>query len=88
MTTPQVEAVARVLAEWNPLGDAAKKVTDLDGYRVEAADIVFGLKIRGDSVSLEKHVMDVLNQAFELKLDPQSCAGPAKKIAAVLAEKD
>jgi hypothetical protein len=58
MSTPQVEAVAKLLAEWNPLGDAAKKITDLDGYRVEAADIVFGLKVRGDSVSPEKHVMD------------------------------
>lgn len=88
MGTPQVEAVAKLLAEWNPLGDAAKKITDLDGYRVEAADIVFGLKVRGDSVSPEKHVMDVLNQAFGLKLDLQSCVGPAKKITAVLAEKD
>jgi hypothetical protein len=88
MSNPQIEAVARVLTEWNPLGDAAKKVTDLDGYRVEAADIVFGLKVRGDSVKPEKHVMDVLNQAFGLRLDLQSCVGPAKKISAVLAKKD
>ncbi|MDO8311402.1 MAG: DUF1871 family protein [Sideroxyarcus sp.] len=88
MSTPQVEAVARILAEWNPLGDGAKKITDLDGYRVEAADIVFGLKMRGDSVKPERHVMEVLNQAFGLKLDLQSCVGPAQKISAVLAKKE
>jgi hypothetical protein len=46
----QVDAVARVLAKWNPLGAAAQGVPDLDGYRIEATDIIVGLKIRGQSV--------------------------------------
>lgn len=36
----KIEAVARVLLEWNPLGDDAQRVHDLDGYRTEAIDIL------------------------------------------------
>ncbi|MBP8283325.1 MAG: hypothetical protein KAX46_05350 [Chromatiaceae bacterium] len=44
MNEEKITAVANVLAQWNPLGEGAKNVEDLDGYRVEAADIIFGLK--------------------------------------------
>ena len=32
--------VANVLEEWNPLGEAANTVEQLDGYRYEAIDII------------------------------------------------
>lgn len=41
MNEEQVDAVAKVLAKWNPLGAAAKEAPDLDGYRIEAGDIIF-----------------------------------------------
>ena len=84
MNEEQVNAVARVLAKWNPLGTAARKVPDLDGYRIEAGDIIFGLKIRGRSVKAEQFVADVLNQAFDLSLDAKSCVPYAKEIVAIL----
>ena len=46
MNEEQVIAVANILARWNPLGEGARDVTDLDGYRVEAADIIIGLRKR------------------------------------------
>ena len=79
-----VTAVAKVLAKWNPLGIAAQEVPDLDGYRIEAGDILFGLKIRGRSVKAEQFVADVLNQAFDLSLDAKSCAPHVKGIVAIL----
>ena len=32
MEQREIEEVARVLLDWNPLGDAAQNVSDLDGY--------------------------------------------------------
>lgn len=84
MNEEEITAVASVLARWNPLGEGARSVEDLDGYRVEAADIIFGLKVRGNSVKPERLVMEVLNQAFDLSLTPQSCIVPAQEIAAIL----
>jgi len=86
MNEEHVAAVADVLARWNPLGDEAKDVADLDGYLVEAADIIFALKTRGKSAKPERLVMTVLNQAFDLTLDAQSCQAPAREIAAILAK--
>jgi hypothetical protein len=88
MNEEQITAVASVLAQWNPLGEGAKNVADLDGYRVEATDIIFGLKVRGNSVKAERFVMDVLNQAFDLSLTPQSCIAPAQAISAILGRKE
>jgi hypothetical protein len=84
MNEEKITAVASVLAQWNPLGESARDVADLDGYRVEAADIIFGLKVRGNSVKPERLVMEVLNQAFDLSLTPQSCIVPAQEVVAVL----
>lgn len=88
MTEEQITAVANVLALWNPLGEGARNVADFDGYRVEAADIIFGLNIRERSVKPERIVMEVLNQAFDLSLTPQNCIVPAKEITAILDKKD
>ena len=68
----EIEEVAKILNEWNPLGDDAKTIEDLDGYRTEASDIIFNLK------------MEVLNQAFDLNLTKKECLGPTQKIINVL----
>ena len=87
MTEEQIAAVAQVLARWNPLGEAARNIEDLDGYRVEAADIIFGLKMPGNAAKPERFVMDVLNQAFDLTLTPRSCTAAAQEIVAILGKK-
>ncbi len=80
----QVDAVARVLAKWNPLGAAGQGVPDLDGYRIEATDIIVGLKIRSQSVRAEAFIARILNEAFDLSLDAKSCVPYAKEIVAIL----
>ncbi|MDD5250142.1 MAG: hypothetical protein PHY45_14245 [Rhodocyclaceae bacterium] len=84
MNEEQITAVAHILAQWNPLGDGARSVEGLDGYRTEAVDIISGLKIRGNSVKPERLLMEVLNQAFGLGVTPQSCVAPAQEIARIL----
>jgi hypothetical protein len=80
----QISKVAAVLAEWNPLGSRADSVSDLDGYRIEAIDIMMARRIWGSSVALEETVSDILNQAFDLSLKPSDCVASAKKIRLIL----
>jgi len=34
-----IGAIASILDEWNPVGERAASMSDLEGYRVEAEDI-------------------------------------------------
>ena len=84
MDEAQISKVAAVLAEWNPLGSRANSVSDLDGYRIEAIDIIMARRIWGNSIALEETVSDILNQAFDLTLKPSECVAPARKIQLIL----
>ena len=75
----EIEEVAKILNEWNPLGDDASKIIDLDGYRTEATDIIFHLSIIKNRANTENIVMEVLNQAFDLSLTKPECDGPTQK---------
>ena len=86
MDPKQIEAVMRILSDWNPLGAAAAKVPDLDNYRIEAIDIIavsgFG---RMTQSTVDGAVFQVINQAFELSLTKEECSAPAIAIYSVLA---
>ena len=45
MVDYEAEEVAKILNEWNPLGDDAKTIKDLNDYRTEAMDIISSLEI-------------------------------------------
>jgi hypothetical protein len=80
----KIEAVARVLLEWNPLGDDAQRVHDLDGYRTEAIDIFSEWPERANSKRAARIVMEMLNGALNLSLDLAECSDAAKKISEIL----
>ena len=80
----EIDEVAKILTEWNPLGDDAKKIKDLNGYRTEAIDIIFNLKINKNRANAKNIVMEVLNQAFNLNLTENECFGSTQKILNVL----
>ena len=84
MEQREIEEIAKVLAEWNPLGAAADDVHDLDGYRTEAIDIISVLRTIPHPPALATIVMQVLNEAFDLSLTPRECSAPAQKISAIL----
>lgn len=84
MDEAQISKVAAVLEEWNPLGSSAATISDLDGYRFEAIDIIMAVRIWGSSIAIEERVSDILNQAFDLSLKPSECVVPAKKIQRIL----
>ena len=82
----EIEEVAKILNEWNPLDDAAKTVKDLDGYRTEAIDIIFNLNIDKNRANAENIIMEVLNQAFDINLTKNECIGPTQKILNILSK--
>lgn len=75
-----IKEVAQVLLSWNPLGDRAARTQDLDGYRTEAIDILFHLKVNVRARNAQEIVRDVLNQAFQLSLTPEQCKEPTASI--------
>ena len=84
MDETQIIKVAEVLSEWNPLGKTAHNISDLDGYRTEAIDIIATFHLPFGGVTERSKVMNVLNQAFDLSLSEKDCAEPARKIALIL----
>jgi hypothetical protein len=69
-----------LLTTWNPLGDKAKTIGDLDNYRTEAIDILFNLQLADASANSARIVQNVLNQAFDLSLSLKECADVGREI--------
>ena len=87
MTEPiekHIRQIANILSQWNPLGEKAESIPDLDGYITEAIDIECGLHLDFGKTSVVRMVRDVLNGAFDLNLSTEDCRDAAKKIEAVL----
>lgn len=82
LSEEKIEQVSRVLSEWNPLGDRAGTIPDLDGYRIEAIDILCGLNLFG-SANPAATVRDILNQAFDISLPIDECRDAAIRIASI-----
>jgi hypothetical protein len=89
MSDARMEAVARILSDWNPLGGEAARIADLNGYRAEAVDIIFEARMTSMAKgSIEAVVRNVLNQAFNLDLTREECREAASRIRAVLLSGD
>ncbi len=74
--------IGRILTEWNPLGDAAATVKDLNNYETEAFDILGAMDLFGNT--LEKAVAIVLGEAFQIELDSSELGNCCEKIRAAL----
>jgi hypothetical protein len=72
--------VTNLLTAWNPLGDRADSVEDLDNYRTEAIDILFALELDNSKISATRIVRNVLNQAFDLSLSLEECMDIGRQI--------
>ena len=83
MKDETIGKVAKILEEWNPLGEYAGFVKDLDGYRVEAIDIISTLDMfQGNTV--EKTVSGVLEEAFDISLESDEVKLASEKIRKLL----
>jgi len=84
----EISEVSKILSEWNPLGDDAERVNDLDGYKTESIDILFELDTSGlNNARVRKVVMQVLNEAFNIELTASECTDAANRIISILSKK-
>jgi len=75
-----IEKVKKILTQWNPLGERASFIEDLNEYQTEAIDILFHLNFSKSHSEATNVVQTVLNQAFDLELTREDCQAEAYKI--------
>jgi Domain of unknown function (DUF1871) len=78
-----IQKTMQLLVNWNPLGDRANLIKDLDNYRTEAIDILFHMDSRGPSADPTIVIRDIINEAFDLSLSLDECSSVAKEIAKI-----
>ena len=88
MKESDIRAVASSLAHWNPLGENAAKIRDLDGYHTEAIDIISALSFSPEIGTIADVIDRVLSEAFELPLDENAVKNAAIEIELVLRAKN
>ena len=74
-----IKKVMELHTAWNPLGDRADSIEDLNTFRTEAIDILFTLNSEGLKATPARIVRDVFNQAFDLTLSIEECMGVDRK---------
>ncbi len=80
----KVAEIGEILTAWNPLGDAAAAVNDLNNYQTEAMDILSIIEMYGHSP--KKAASAVLQEAFLINLDETELDHYSRKIQAILAK--
>jgi hypothetical protein len=87
MNEEQIEKVKQILTEWNPLGDFAAKVPDLDNYDTEGNDLAFYIDKKSSVSKINKLLIEILEQAFDYPVDLEESISYAEKIKNILSEK-
>ena len=80
MNEEQIDKVKLILTEWNPLGEQASKVDDLNNYETEAIDILFYLDKKSSVDRINKIMTEVISQAFGVYHDLKDTVQYAKRI--------
>ena len=55
----------KILTDWNPLGNKASKISDLDNYSTEADDIIFNIDFQ--DANTESKVITLVKNIWFLK---------------------
>ena len=80
----QIEQVMSVLTKWNPLGNMASSISNLDDYRTESIDILFNIDMSDSTKNVARSVQNVLNEAFDLDLSLEDCREAAEEIKTII----
>jgi hypothetical protein len=93
MESDIINKVKRVLNDWNPLGENARNIDDLNEYETEAIDILFYIDLEITTKrpvevkkQIQKYVKEILTESFNIDLTNEECRIPAKKIYQILYE--
>lgn len=86
MNEEQIDKVKLILTDWNPLGDQASKVEDLNNYKTEAIDILFYIDNKSSVDRINKIMTEVISQAFGVYHNLKDTIKYAETIRKVLNE--
>ena len=87
MDLEQIGKVKEILTKWNPLGERAKEISDLNSYEIEATDIIWHLNKNPTTEQIQMMTSSVLEQAFGLHVNTSELKTAAEKIYKVLNKK-
>jgi hypothetical protein len=74
--------ISEILTAWNPLGERAAAVKDLDNYQTEAVDIMSVITLYG--YSPKKAVSEIIRDAFLIDLEKTELDQYSSKIKTAL----
>ena len=80
----QIIEVAKIIENWNPLGEAANSIDQLEGYRYEAMDILSTIDIVYGKENIKDAIEIVLTQAFNIELDQTKLMDVTTKVKNIL----
>ena len=84
MNKKHIERLKDILSEWNPLGDMASQISDLENYETEATDILFHINKKNSVEQISKMIKTVLGQAFGINADSKKSLVVANEIHAMI----
>jgi hypothetical protein len=84
MNKKHIERLKEILSEWNPLGDMASQISDLENYETEATDILFYINKKNSVEQISKMIKTVLGQAFGINVDSEKSLAVANEIHAMI----
>ncbi len=84
MNEEHIEKVKQLLTEWNPLGERANQIADLENYETEAIDILFYIDKKSSIERVSKITDQVMSEAFGLYLDLNESRIYAEKIKNII----
>ena len=84
MDEEHIEKIKQILTDWNPLGEKAKQVPDLDNSETEAIDILFYIDKKSSSNYINKIMVEIITEAFGVDLDLKETKKYADRIRGII----
>lgn len=84
MNEKHIKKLKVILSEWNPLGDMASQISDLDDYETEATDILFHINKKNTVEQISKMIKTVLEQAFGINVDNEKSIAVANEVHSMI----
>ena len=84
MDEEHIEKIKQILTDWNPLGERAKQVSDLNNYETEAIDILFYIDKKSSSNYINKIMVEIITEAFNVDLDLKETKKYADRIREII----
>jgi 5S rRNA maturation endonuclease (ribonuclease M5) len=84
MNEEHINKVKQILTDWNPLGEKASQIEDLENYETEAIDILFYIDKKTSTDRINRIMTQVLSEAFGVYVELGESKKYAKKIRTII----